>query len=295
MKKMHGIIAVTVTPFLEDGSIDYSAAEKHIEKLISAGVHGLLPLGATGEFAALNLSERKAYAEFFMKRVNGRVPVMVGAVSMNVEDTLEISRHAASIGAAALMILPPPGLHPSQEEIYHFYRLISEKVTLPVAVYNNPGSSGVDISPETMERIATLPHMEYLKESTGDIKRLTRMVDALEKKLVILCGCENLAYESFVMGAKGWICVCANVAPTMAVKLFNLITVEKKYDEARVLYRQLLPLVSILEDTGELWQVAKYILHKQGIGTGALRPPRGLISAQTKAAVDALLAQTDFS
>ncbi len=294
MKKMHGIIAVTVTPFLEDGQIDYSAAEKHIEKLLAAGVHGFLPLGATGEFAALSMDERKAYAEFFVKKVNGRAPVMVGAVSMNVDDTLEVARHAASIGADALMILPPPGLHPSQEEIYNFYRHISDKVTLPVMVYNNPGSAGVDIDPETLERIATLPHMEYLKESTGDIKRLTRAVDAVSKDLVVLCGCETLAYESFVMGAEGWICVCANVAPAMCVKLFDLVR-KGELAEARTIYRQLLPLMRLLEDTGELWQVAKYVLHKQGIGTGALRLPRGPISASSKAAVDALLAQTTFS
>ncbi len=295
MKKMHGIIAVTVTPFLADGAIDWPAAERHIEKLIASGVHGLLPLGATGEFASLTVAERKEYLEFFMKRVNGRVPVMVGAVSMNVADTLEVARHAAFVGADALMILPPPGLHPSQEEIFQFYRLISAEVTLPVAVYNNPGSAGVDIAPETMERIATLPRMEYLKESTADIKRLTRAVDSLGEKLVVLCGCENLAYESFVMGAKGWICVCSNVAPVMAVQLFDLITRKGDLVAARALYRKMLPLLRLLEDTGELWQVAKYVLHKQGIGTGALRPPRGPISAESKAAVDALLEHTTFS
>ncbi len=295
MKKMHGIIAVTVTPFLEDGKIDYAAAEKHLEKLIAAGVHGFLPLGATGEFASLSMDERKAYAEFFIKKVNGRAPVMIGAVSMNVDDTLEVARRAASIGADALMILPPPGLHPSQEEIYRFYQHISAKVTLPVMVYNNPGSAGVDIDPETMERIATLPHMEYLKESTADIKRLTRAVDTVGDKLVVFCGCENLAYESFVMGARGWICVCANVAPAMSVKLFELLTQKGDLVEARALYRKLLPLLRLLEDTGELWQVAKYALHKQGIGTGALRLPRGPISASSKAAVDALLAETTFS
>lgn len=295
MKKMQGIIAVTVTPFLEDGTIDYTASAKHIDWLISSGVHGFLPLGATGEFAALSMDERKAYAEFFIKRVDGRVPVMIGAVSMNVNETLEVARHAASIGADALMILPPPGLYPSQEEIYQYYRHISANVILPVAVYNNPHSSGVDIAPETMERIATLPHMDYLKESTGDIKRLTRMVDTLADELVILCGCENLAFESFVMGAKGWICVCANVAPAMTVKLFDLITVKGDLEAARALYRQLLPLMRLLEDTGELWQVAKYVLHKQGIGTGALRLPRGPISAQSKKAVDDLLAAVTYS
>ena len=294
MKKMHGIIAVTVTPFLADGGIDYTTAAKHLNWLIDSGVHGLLPLGATGEFAALSLEERKAYAEFCIKEVKGRVPVMIGAVSQNMESTLEVCPHAASIGADAVMVLPAPGMHLSQDEIYAYYKHVSENVTLPVMVYNNPGSAGVDIAPETMERIATLPHMEYLKESTGDITRLTLMVDTLEKELVILCGSENLAYESFVMGAKGWICVLANVAPAQAVELFDLITKKGDLAGARTLYRKLLPLLQLTESTGELWQITKYVLQKQGMGNGVLRAPRLPISAATKAAVDAVLQTTTF-
>ena len=132
MKQIHGIFAVTVTHFQENGEIDYAACAKHINWLIESGVHGLLPLGATGEFSALTLEERKAFAEFAMKEVAGRVPVIIGAVSTNVDVTLEVAKHAASIGADGVMILPPPGLHPSQDEIYAFYKHISENVTLPV-------------------------------------------------------------------------------------------------------------------------------------------------------------------
>ena len=108
MKQIHGIFAVTVTHFQENGEIDYAACAKHINWLIESGVHGLLPLGATGEFSALTLEERKAFAEFAMKEVAGRVPVIIGAVSTNVDVTLEVAKHAASIGADGVMILPPP-------------------------------------------------------------------------------------------------------------------------------------------------------------------------------------------
>lgn len=294
MGKMHGIIAVTVTPFLDNGGIDYANAAKHINWLIESGVHGLLPLGATGEFAALSMEERKVFAEFVMKEVAGRVPVMIGAVSQNVDVSIEVSKHAASIGANSVMILPPPGLHPSQEEIYTFYKKISDNVTLPVMVYNNPGSAGVDIEPETMERIAQLPRMDYLKESTGDMRRLTRMIDSLDDEFVTFCGCENLAYESFVMGAKGWICVLANVAPAQAVQLFELITKKGDLVGARALYKQLLPLLRLTEDTGELWQIIKYVLQQKGFGNGKLRAPRCPISVSSKTAVDALLKTTIF-
>lgn len=108
MKQIHGIFAVTVTHFQENGEIDYAACAKHINWLIESGVHGLLPLGATGEFSALTLEERKAFAEFAMKEVAGRVPVIIGAVSTNVDVTLEVAKHAASIGADGVMISPSP-------------------------------------------------------------------------------------------------------------------------------------------------------------------------------------------
>lgn len=295
MKKMQGIIAVTVTPFQEDGGIDYEAAGRHVDWLIASGVHGLLPLGATGEFSALSFDERMAYAEFFIERVAGRLPVMVGVVSMNLKETLALAEHASASGADAVMALPSPGLHLSQAEIYEFYRTLSEKVNLPVMVYNNPGSCGVDIEPATMERIAALPRMEYLKESTGDIKRLTRAVDSLGDKMTVLCGCENLAYESFVMGAMGWICVVANVAPRLAVALYDLVGVKKDLSAGREVYRKLLPLLALIEETGELWQVVKYAAHRQGLMGPFVRPPRLPLSSETRAALDKVLQNGVFA
>ena len=294
MQAIHGIYAVTVTHFTPAGEIDYPAIAKHLDWLIASGVHGILPLGATGEWPALSTQERKQVAEFVMERVAGRVPVIVGAVSPNVDVTLELAAHAASIGAAGVMILPPPGVHPSQTEIYEFYKHISAKVTLPVMLYNNPGSSGVDIAPETLARCAELPHMAFLKESTGNIMRLTRAVDEVGDKLVVFCGCESLAYESFVMGAKAWVCVLANVAPAMCVRLYSLITRDGNLEEARAVYRQMLPLLRLIEDTGELWQVVKHALALKGFGSGTLRLPRQPISAPVRQELEALLSKVDF-
>ena len=294
MNNIHGIFAVTVTHFNQDGSIDYSAISNHIQWLLKSGVHGIIPVGATGEWPALSTDERKKVAEFTMKEVNGKVPVIVGAISPNVDVSVELSNHAGSIGAAGVMILPPPGVHPSQHEIYEFYKYLSGKIPVPVMVYNNPGSCGVAVSPETLMKCAELPNMGFLKESSGDIMRLTRSVDEVGDKLVVFCGCESLAYESFVMGAKAWVCVLANVAPAMCVKLYNLIVKEKNLDEARKVYRQMLPLLRLLEDTGELWQVVKHSLALKGFGTGKLRLPRQPISDGVRIELEKVLKQVDF-
>ncbi len=293
MKELKGIYAVTVTHFNADQSINYDDAKKHLDWLLDNGVHGILPVGATGEFSALSISERKEYAEFVMKTVNGRVPVCVGAVALKVTDVLELAEHAHSIGADAIMCLPP-ALHLSQEEIYNFYKVLSENVKLSVMVYNNPGSAGFDVQPETLERIVKLPYMNYIKESTGEMQRLTRVVDELEGQIVAFCGCETLAMESFVMGAQGWVCVAANFAPKMTSQLFEL-THAGKLAEAREIYKKLLPFLRLLEDSGQLWQVAKYLVYKQGLGNGHLRLPRIAISDDVKASVEELLKQTQLS
>ena len=292
MKHMQGIIAVTATPFKNDGAIDYDVAKAHLNWLLDSGVHGVLPIGSTGEFASFSKAERKAYAEFIIKEVAGRVPVMVGVSSQNVDDTVELANHAAEIGADAVMALPPPSLHLSQNEICNFYQYLSDRIKLPAMIYNNPGSSGVDIQPETIESIAPAANIGYVKESTGDIKRLTRLVDSIGDQVTVLCGCENLGYESLMMGAKGWISVVANIAPSMNVRLYDLIVNKKDYEGARAVYRQLLPMLRLIEDTGELWQVIKYVLRQKGFGTGTLRMPRLPISAEVKAMVDGVLKST---
>ncbi len=294
MSTLHGVFAVVVTHFDEAGNIDYASIKKHVNKLIDAGVHGLLPVGATGEFASLTLEERKDVAAFVANEAAGRVPVVVGAVSQNVATVIAVAEHAASIGAAGIMALLPPGLHTSQEEAYSFYKHLSANVSLPVMVYNNPGSCGVDITPETMARIAALPHMDYLKESTGCMKRLTLMTYDFADSIVTFCGSEDLAFESFFMGAKGWVSVLANIAPVQAVQIYEL-TKKGDFAGAQAVYKQVLPILRLFESTGELWQVVKYVLKQQGIGSGCLRMPRLPISADVKVAVDAFLQQTKLS
>ena len=215
--------------------------------------------------------------------------IMVGAVSQTVSTIVDLAQHAKSIGAEAIMVLTPPALHLSQAEIYAFYAYIAKNVDIDVMVYNNPGSAAVDIAPETMAKIVKLPHMVYLKESTGDMIRVTRMIDELSEDIITLCGCECLAYESFVMGARGWISVLANVAPKMCVALYDLIANKRDLDTARALNRKILPLLRHIEESGELWQVIKYAVHKQGLSNGILRVPRLPISDAARQTVDAIM------
>ncbi len=289
MQDLHGVFVVMTTPFLVDGSIDYTGAKKNIKKYIEAGVHGLLPLGATGEFAALSLEERKTFAAFVTEEVKGRVPVCIGAVSQNIGTTLEICQHAHEIQAAGVMVLPPPGLHLNQTEIYEFFKHISQNISLPVMIYNNPGSAGVDIAFDTLEKIAGLPHVACIKESTGDIKRLSLVREKLGHSLTLFCGWEDMAYESFVMGAQGWVCVLGNVAPVMSTRLFELVVKEKNLEKAWDLYTKLLPLLRYIESSGKLWQVVKYAQDCNGFTGGPCRLPRQPLTPEEQKEVKRIL------
>ncbi|MFQ8889628.1 MAG: dihydrodipicolinate synthase family protein [Bilophila wadsworthia] len=192
------------------------------------------------------------------------------------------------------MILPLPACI-SQDEIYAFYKHISKNVTLPVMICYNPGNSGVNILPETLDKIADLPHMGFLKESTGDIMRLTRAVDELADRLVISLRLREPRLRELRHGREGVGLRPRQRRPAQSARLYDLIVNQGKLEEARALYRQILPLLRLTEETGELWQIVKYILKQRGFGTGTLRLPRQPISEGVKAQLDELLGKADFA
>lgn len=294
MKNLKGVYVVMATPFKANGEIDYEGAKKNINWYIEEGVHGLLPLGATGEYASFDFNERKEFAEFVMNEVAGRVPVVIGTITPTAEKTIELTNHAESIGASGAMILTPPGSHASQSEIYNYFKTISENVSIPIMIYNNPGSAGVDIQFDTLKEIAKLPNMDYIKESTGDIKRLTLINDLMEGEITTFCGWEDMAYESFVMGAKGWVSVLGNIAPKQCVELFELVE-NNEYEKAWKLYRNLLPMLRYFETSGKLWQTVKYVLDKKGYAGGVCRSPRLPLSQKDISDIENVLTLHDLN
>lgn len=286
MKVVKGIIAVPVTPFLENHEFDYEGAKKNLDWLISKGVHGLCILGATGEYQSITTEEHKEYVEQMMAYINGRVPVIVGATRERTADVIDLLKHAKDNGGTAGMVLPPYYCKPTQEEIYTHYKNINDAVDFPVVVYNNPHSAGVDISHETMCKIAELPNMTMLKESTGDLRRTTAATMELSDKIVTLCGWENLCYEAFAAGAEGWICVLANIAPEMCIELYNSVAVKKDINKGYELYRDMLPALNFLEGFPKYIQLLKYILEKKGLAGGYTRQPRLELTEEEKEIID---------
>jgi len=286
MSNLKGIVAVTVTPFKEDGAFDYEGAKKNMDYLIDKGVHGICLLGATGEYQSITTEEHKKYVEVMMKYINKRVPVVVGASRERTEEVIELAKHAKQNNVDSIMVLPPFYCNPLQEEIYEHYRFINNSVDLPIVVYNNPGSAGVDIEYDTLVKIAELPNMAIIKESTGDIKRLTAIAMNLSDEIKPFCGWENMCYESFVMGAKGWICVLANIAPGMCLDIYKYVVEEKNYEKGYKVYKKALPVLNFLEGFPKFIQLVKYVLEKQGLTGGFVRRPKIELSLEEKEMID---------
>ena len=290
--RFKGIYAVVVTPFKEDGSFDMEAAKTHLDWLIGSGIKGICLLGATGEYQSVTNEEHKDYLRRIIPYIKDRVSVLVGVSRERPDDVIDLMNSAEAAGAEAAMILSPFYCHPSQDEILENYRYIAANTTLPMIVYNNPGSAGVDISRETLKEILQLPSAQILKESTGDIHRLTEAVLDAPEHTSVFCGCDNLAMESFVMGAVGWISMAANFAPKDCLGLLEAVNAGN-LAQAKEIYARLLPALNMLEEVAKPGATIKYILKKyRGIDCGSMRRPRLGLTAEEMAQVDAMV---DFS
>ena len=289
MAKFTGVYVVLVTPFTKDGDVDYDGLHKNVEWLVDQGVHGIIPLGSTGEFASLDDEQKRRVTQTVIEATHGKIPVVVGSSAETTEKAIYYVKQAKDLGAAGALILPPWYYTPDPDEIVYHYTRICEAVDLPIMVYNNPFTSKVDIQPKTMARLAKLPNIDAVKESSGDIRRITEIRTLTNDEIGIFCGWEDMAYESFLMGAQGWVCVIGNVAPRMAVKLFELVTIEKDLEAAWALYKKMLPFLRYLEYAGKTHKALKYVLDRMGLSGGYCSSPKLPLKDAEKAEVDELI------
>ena len=289
MKELEGTFVVMVTPFDENQNINFKAMEENIEWYIEKGAHGLIPLGSTGEMASLTEKERYKIAEFVVKVTKNKVPVCIGTTAETTAKTLEYTQHAEKIGADAVLILPPYYFNPLQEEIIYHYETISDAVSIPIMIYNNPGTSGVDIQLETVLKLAEKENIKYIKESTGDIIRLREIERLNHGNIITFCGSEELVFESFFLGAQGWVSVISNALPELSSAIYEETVINKNYKRAQEIYNVILPLCIELEESGKLVQIIKYCMDRRGANGGNFRSPRLPLRKEYCKKIDRLL------
>ena len=215
-----GVMPALVTPFRE-GAVDEKAFVALVERQIEGGVHGLVPVGTTGETATLSHDEHRRVVELCVATARGRVPVIAGAGSNSTAEAIELVRHAKTVGADAALVVTPYYNRPSQEGLYAHYRAINDAVQMPVLVYNVPGRTSVDISNETLYRLAELPNIVGIKDASGDIVRASFQRLHCGDDWVMLCGDDPLALGYMAHGGHGCISVTANVAPAACAQFYN--------------------------------------------------------------------------
>jgi len=273
MKKFEGTFVVSVTPMTKDEELDLESFKDNLDYYIENGVHGIAINGSTGEFATQSLEELKRVMDAAVEVVDGRVPLISGTAACSTRRVVELTKYAEDAGVDGALIVPPFYSKIDEEEVYEHFRAIDEAVNIPIMVYNNPWTSKIDIPPEGLARLAELDNVRYVKESSGDITRIPRILDLTDGKMAVFCGSDNLALESFFMGATGFICVAANIFPKHMSKLYEYANFERDYDKAKALYSTVLPLCNFLESSGKFTQAAKYGREYFGRTAGPPRKP----------------------
>ena len=250
-RQLRGILCALATPFLPDGhQVDEAALRELVDGMIEAGVHGLIPCGSTGEFPVLSIAERKRLAEIVMAQGGGRVPVIPHTGSCSTADAIDLSTHAESIGADAIMVVQPYYEPTSLDELYGYFKDISDQINIPMIVYNNPAGTGMNTSPEFMVRLARdIRNVRYAKDSSGDLSQLSELIYKYGDVMTILNGSDTIAYAGLVAGTKGVVWGAPNVMPRQCVQLFNLVDTGD-LEGARSLWARIWPINDFLVKEG---------------------------------------------
>jgi 4-hydroxy-tetrahydrodipicolinate synthase len=219
--KLEGLYTALITPFTADGKkIDYEAFARLIERQIAGGVSGVVPCGTTGESPTLSHEEHAELIEQTVKLVRGRVQVIAGTGSNSTAEAIELTEHACRAGVDAVMLVNPYYNRPSQEGLYRHFRAVAERSSRPVVLYNIRGRTAVNVEPETFVRLAEIPNIVAVKEASGDLNQMARIIGLTKGRLTILSGDDNLTPAVMGIGGKGVISVASNLFP---VKLSRMV------------------------------------------------------------------------
>lgn len=292
MTRARGTFTVLVTPFTADGSaVDASALRRLVNWQIAAGIHGLIPLGSTGEFLSLTRAERQEVVEICVSEAAGRVPVYIGTGAEATFDAVELSREAEAMGADGVMIIPPFYSSPTEDELFEHYRRIGEAISIPIMVYNNPATANVDLIPQTVARLSRIDAVRSIKESTLEVTRVRDIIDLCGDRIDVFAGI--LGYESFWLGAVGWVAVCSNLMPKESARLFELVDRDCDKAAALALYRRILPVVRWVGGPRYV-SASKAGLAMMGLSVGDPRAPRLPLPADQKSELRETLASLDL-
>ena len=285
--KWAGVFPAITTKFKADFSIDFSAIEKHVEAQIAAGVHGIIVLGSLGENGALTGPEKQEVLKLAVKAINRRVPVLSGVAETTTAGACAFVDAARKNGADGFMVLPAMQYVADRRETLTHLRAVAKASDQPIMIYNNPVSYRIDVTPEMFAELADEPRFVALKESSDDVRRITDIRNLTGDRFQIFMGVDDLALESFMLGADGWVAGLVCAFPKETVALFKLAKAGR-FEEALKLYRWFMPLLH-LDVSTKLVQNIKLAEAIVGLGTEHVRPPRLPLIGEERRRVESIV------
>lgn len=292
---IRGSIAPLVTPFTADGAVDHDSLRSLVRFQLDAGSHGISLGGSTGEPSAQSVAERIAAMRTAVTEIGDRVPFLPGTGSHKLDETLELTAAAHELGADTALVITPYYARPTQEALYQWYATVAREFPdLPLAAYNVPSRTAVDIAPETVRRLFTdFDNFVGVKETTKDFEHFSRVLHACGPSLLVWSGIELLSLPLLALGGAGFVSAVSNLAPGAVARMYELWEAGDRdgMAAARELHYRLHPLVDLLfVETNPA--PAKWVLARQGrIASPAVRPPLVAPTEQGLARIRALLAE----
>jgi dihydrodipicolinate synthase/N-acetylneuraminate lyase len=246
--ELRGILAAVTTPFTTDGSaVDEANLRGQVDRLVAAGLHGLVPTGTSGEFTTLSPEEYRRVIALYVEAAGGRVPVVAGIGALATADAVALAQYAETVGASGVMVVPPFYDPLDFATLKAFLTAVSDAISIPIVYYNVPGATGIRLTADEIAELGEIENVEYLKDTSGDAVTLAELLAARTDKIKAFNGWDTLTFFGIASGAQASVWGAAGVVPDLAVELWETLAEKGDLVRARELWRHLWEISSFLE------------------------------------------------
>ena len=275
-----GVFPAITTQLKKDQSLDLEATAHHAEVLIQSGVSGIIFLGSLGENQPLLPQEKRLVIEAMVRAVNGRVPVLSGVAETSTAEAFRYARDVEKLGVDGIMLMPAMLYKGDPRETLAHFRTVARASELPIMIYNNPLSYANDLTPELFAELASEKKFVALKESSGDVRRITDLHNTVGDRYALFTGVDNLALEASILGIDGWV-AGSGIAFPAENQYFWELTRRGQWDLARAIYRWFTPLLH-LDVSPKFVQYIKLAVQETGLGREFVRAPRLALAGEER-------------
>jgi 4-hydroxy-tetrahydrodipicolinate synthase len=282
-----GVFPAATTQFAEDGSVDLAATARQLDDTIAAGIDGLIMLGSVGENTVLDPDEKLSVIRLAKELARGRIPVLSGVAENSTRAACNYAAACEKAGLDGLMVLPAMIYNADTREAVAHFKAVAGATRLPIMIYNNPAGYRVDLKPDDYKLLADADNLVCIKESSGDPRRFTDIVNALGDRFVMFCGLDDLVLEAAALGAVGWVSGFTGAFPRESVVLWQHLAASD-LRRALPLYRWFTPILH-LDDHPKLVQYIKLAQTLTGVGNEQVRAPRLALEGEERARITALI------